>query len=394
MEIERSVLDGSPPIPEDIIFFEIFPRLPVKSLHRFRCASKFCRSLTSHPRFLDAFRSRSRRHYLLSFSSSGHWQCVFYSLNPESCGQSHAKIIDYFKNPRYYTYAKFINGFMCLVRGDKVFVCNGGTNEKFLLPQLWSHSKLERHFVYFCYDPETDKYKVLRTTSVRIDVNGNLIVVAMRYSIFTLGVDKWWRDFDHPELCQLGNSKSVCVNGILFSTNFSTSSNVEDGVIAAYVVGSEDFDIVTYPEGLSPLRYSSCHLIELKGIIAIADVEDFKSCMIRLWIKVKGFGFESWIEHRIEFPSQWETIFNLSCNFSFNTNREGEIIMGSSGMSTPGCWIFCYNMETGKWRRIEIVGPDQRVILGDFFVEEYLQTFNDYNSFERRSKMLYTNILK
>ncbi|KAG8382982.1 hypothetical protein BUALT_Bualt05G0136500 [Buddleja alternifolia] len=251
-----AVFDKSPPLPEEIIFFELFARLPIKSLLRFRCVSKFCRSLTSDPHFLAAHCGLSPPRYLLSFSSSLlSYQHVFHCLNPNNCVKSQSELNEYYRNHRSDSYAKSINGLMCLLRGNKVEIRNLGTKKEFVLPHFHSQFELDKHYVYFCHDPKTDKYKVLIATSERlIGVNRDFNVVSMRYSILTLGVDKAWRGFDQPGLHQLGQSKSICVDGVLYCTNFSTTSEVENGIIATFDVGSENFSAITYPEELPPSR--------------------------------------------------------------------------------------------------------------------------------------------
>ncbi|KAG8382993.1 hypothetical protein BUALT_Bualt05G0137600 [Buddleja alternifolia] len=364
------IFDESPPLPEEIIFFEIFARLPIKSVFQFRCVSKFCRSLTSDRLFIAAQCHRSPPTYLLSYpSSSPLYQHVFHYLNPNNHSQSEI-FIEHFRDLRYDSYAKSINGLMCMLRGKQVIIRNLVTNNQFVLPYFHSHFQLGKHYVYFCYCPKKDKYKVLVATSKR---NRNLNVVSTRYSIFTLGVDEAWRGFDHLGLYQLGQSKSVCVDGVLYCTNFSTTSEVENGIIATFDVGSEDFGVITYPEELSPLRYKLCHLIEVKGVIAIIDIDDLESCVIRMWIRVKSLSSECWIENRVLFPSRWTKIYNVANNFSFTTNRNGEIVLASCGMSTTKCWIFVYNMGKKEWRRIEVLGLQRDVIFGDFLIEDYVE---------------------
>ncbi|KAL0408783.1 UNVERIFIED_CONTAM: F-box protein [Sesamum radiatum] len=359
-----------PPLPEDLIIFEIFSRLPLKSLYRFRCVSKAFRSLTSDPQFLDAFRSRSRRRFLLSFSSSLNWRCVIHSLTPGFRGIHVPDFVNCLANTTYCDYIRCINGLTCFVRGERVVVCNLAKDEELILPPFRHDFDMGRHFFFFCYDPEADRYKVLKPVSTRMHnrMNGHLELLATNYQIFTIGVDPLWRDFDQPGLYQLGKSTSVCINGVLYCTNFSVTHNVEDGVIAVFDVGSEYFGTVAYPDGLPSSRYSLCDLIDAKGSVGIVE---FENCVIRLWIKEKGFVSGSWSEHRIEFPRQWRPILY---NFSFSSNSDGEMILGSFRASTIGCWIFHYNIETGKWRRIEVVGLEKHLVFGEFHVEEYVET--------------------
>ncbi|KAL6203099.1 hypothetical protein ACLB2K_026802 [Fragaria x ananassa] len=54
-------------LPDEVIFFHILPRLPAKSLMRFRCVCKSWSSLTRNPLFITTHRNfnRNERTYLL-----------------------------------------------------------------------------------------------------------------------------------------------------------------------------------------------------------------------------------------------------------------------------------------------------------------------------------------
>ncbi|KAL6577730.1 hypothetical protein OROMI_010058 [Orobanche minor] len=367
-----------PTLPEDIIFYQIFPRLPVKTLHRFRCISTFCRRLTSDRQFLTAVRHLSPATYFLSFSSSLPTKISLYSVSPTQ--GSTAIVAHNIGNPNDHNiYAKVINGFTCLVhQNHQVFVRNFATNEKLALPVFQNPStKLDRLFFYFCHDPSSNRYKVLSTKSIGVYNDPRSSV--MMYPVITLG-DKSWRNSNLKGLYQLGNSKSVCINGSLYFNKFSRSPDYNrDEVIGAFDVKREFFYAVSYPKGLSRSRYNECHLIEVKGALAIIEVEDFMSCDIRLWIKEIGFGSSddgSWKEHRIMFDSRWETLYSMTLNYSFSSNRDSEIVMASTGLKPRyGLWLFVYNMDNREWRRVEIVGVDKSItIVGQLSIEEFVET--------------------
>lgn len=184
--------------------------------------------------------------------------------------------------------------------GPDTVVRHLGTSEEFSLPLIelplpWH----ERRFAYLCHDPVRDRYKILSCSKrFRISFWRNAVDARMRYATFTLGADVAWRDLHRPGLYQLGRLRSVCIDGVLYLTNISTSYPAKGGVIAAYVVGEEYFDVVKYHTKLSPSRYGSCHLVKLKGAVAVVDIDDgFKNCEMRLWVRRGlglGFGFESW----------------------------------------------------------------------------------------------------
>ncbi|KAL3636159.1 hypothetical protein CASFOL_020706 [Castilleja foliolosa] len=365
-----------PTLPDDIIFYHIFPRLPVKSIHRFRCVSTSCRRLTSDRNFLAALRLHSGR-YFLSFSTSMHWQLAPYSVNRS--GAASAVPI----SGNHLTYAKIVNGLMLTVHGGYktlvVSVSNTVTNERFLLPSFPEPSSMDMMHFYFCHEPETDRYKVLRTTAIGAYNDANPTI--MKYSVFTLGAHATWKDYTLLQLYQTGNSRSVCINGTLYCTRFSWNNSVDGhiSVIGAFTVKRKCFYAVKYPDGLPSSRYNHCHLIEMNGALAIADVDrDFDCRAMKVWIKEKGkfrFGEETWTEHRIEFDPRWEAIYGLPLSYSFSTSLDGEIMMGSTRMrSGHGCWIFVYDMERREWRIVEIEGLGDRMILGNFSIDEYVES--------------------
>ncbi|KAL3618823.1 hypothetical protein CASFOL_037346 [Castilleja foliolosa] len=59
-----------PELDNDTIVYEIFPRLPVKSVHHFRCLSKANRGITSDKRFLRKVSLYAPRRQLISIPES------------------------------------------------------------------------------------------------------------------------------------------------------------------------------------------------------------------------------------------------------------------------------------------------------------------------------------
>ncbi|PIN25905.1 hypothetical protein CDL12_01318 [Handroanthus impetiginosus] len=149
--------DDKPSLPEDIIKFEIFSRLPVKSLYQF--GRKWFHSLATHRGFLDAYHHRRRHHYILSFWSL-QWDSIFYSIEPDSGGKARATSIDEATNLHYNTYAKSINGLMCISRNLDVSICQSATNETRSLPRIPSCNRVRQHsqYIYFCYDPNSERF--------------------------------------------------------------------------------------------------------------------------------------------------------------------------------------------------------------------------------------------
>ncbi|KAL3648868.1 hypothetical protein CASFOL_005271 [Castilleja foliolosa] len=366
-----------PSIPDDVIFYEIFPRLPVKSLHRFRCIARSFRVLTSEKRFLDVVRCYGPRRQLISFPRLLPLEIDLYNANfsvwPYGPGFSLATAID---DPfiNRCIYINVINGFMCRANESRnVVIMNNATNEVSLLPNYEPPLRCDGHYVYFVYDPHTDIYKVLRTMTFRTITGATTPL--MRYSIFTLGNEKWVC-FDHPGLLQYGNSRSVCIDGILYLNNFRESCGCY--VMGIYSVQNDSFSTILYPKGLDQSKYDDCHLIELNGSLAIIDIDFVLPDGITLWRKQKGSRLDdgaSWVQQSIKFPRYWITANRLCARYCFSNNLKGEIVMGKTSILTGNnCCLLIYNTDNETWREIKLLGIVNRVLCGDLRVDEYVQT--------------------
>ncbi|KAL3648220.1 hypothetical protein CASFOL_007644 [Castilleja foliolosa] len=371
-------LDGSlSSIPDDVIFYEIFPRLPIKSLHRFRCIARSFRGLTSEHRFLDVVRRYAPRRQLISFPRLLPLEIDLYhagfAVIPYSLGAIPATAIqDPFTNRCIYI--NIINGFMCRANESRnVVIMNNATNEVSVLPNYEPHHRCEQHYVYFVYDYHTDIYKVLRTMTFRTGTSSTTAL--MRYSIFTLRYQRWVC-FDHHGLLLYGDSRSVCIDGILYLNKFREDCGRH--VMGIYSVQSDSFSTMLYPNGLCRSKYDDCHFIELNGSLAIIDIHFVMADGITIWLKKKGSMLDdgsSWVEQTIKFPIDWVKAHRICARYYFSNNLNGEIVMGKTSILTGNdCWILIYNVDNNTWREIKVLGIVNQVICGDLCVLEYFET--------------------
>ncbi|KAL3623046.1 hypothetical protein CASFOL_031862 [Castilleja foliolosa] len=175
---------------------------------------------------------------------------------------------------------------------------NNATNEVQVLPRYEPPSRCEQHYLYFCYDPYTDIYKILRTMAFR--KKPDLTTLSMRYSIFTLG-SHTWTDFDHAVLLQYGKSRGLCTDGILYLNKFRDVGGRH--VMAMFSVQSNTLEVVCYPNGLDESRYDECHPVEVKGSLAIIDINFVREEGISLCLKQEGSDGSSWLKQKIEYPA-------------------------------------------------------------------------------------------
>lgn len=132
-------------LPSDIILFEIFPRLPAKSLMRFRCVCKSWSSLIRHPLFvrihqnLQTARSRHNYHLLLRpWNSSELMLSAQLNLEEMSISTTSSFTISTSRHERFSLLS--INGLVCIYnRHDhyfphKLVIFNLCTQDSITLP--------------------------------------------------------------------------------------------------------------------------------------------------------------------------------------------------------------------------------------------------------------------
>ncbi|KAL3640930.1 hypothetical protein CASFOL_015898 [Castilleja foliolosa] len=369
----KKLRPSMPELDNDTILYEIFPRLPVKSVHRFRCLSKAYRAITSDKTFLRNVSLYAPRRQLISIPQSLSPKIdVYYAKeNVSDDGVRSIRLTSI--DDRFIggcIYITVINGIMCRVNESRnVILMNNATNEVQVLPSYKPPSRCEQHYLYFCYDPDTDIYKILRTMAFR--KKPDLTTIRMRYSIFTLG-SHIWTDFDYVELFQYGKSRSLCIDGILYLNKFCDVGGRH--VIAMFSVQSNTLEAVCYPNGLDESRYDECHPVEVKGSLAIIDINFVREDGISMWLKQQGFDGSSWLKQKIEYPTG-SIGSRISTNYYFTTNLNGDIVIGKTrAMSASLCSILMYNMDHQIWREMKVHGIRDCVVFSDIRFEEYFET--------------------
>ncbi|KAL3618822.1 hypothetical protein CASFOL_037345 [Castilleja foliolosa] len=188
---------------------------------------------------------------------------------------------------------------MCRANESRnVILMNNATNEVQVLPSYKPPSRCEQHYLYFCYDPHSDIYKILRTMAFR--KKSDLSTIGMRYSVFTLG-SHTWTDFDHAVLFRYGKSISLCIDGILYLNKFRDVGFRH--VIAMFSIQSNTLESVCNPNGLDGSRYDECHPVDVKGSLAIIDISFVRADEISMLLKKEGPDGSSWLKQKIEYPT-------------------------------------------------------------------------------------------
>ncbi|XP_019158828.1 PREDICTED: putative F-box protein At1g32420 [Ipomoea nil] len=369
-----------PFLPQEILV-EILSKLPAKSLVRFKCVSKFFSSLlVDHP-FTDLHRNwsltlPSRMSILILYPvlwrepnfPNFNWH---YTINysEENQGNLHlqANRLQYFDdNPNLFRklyLSSSLNGLICFCRfsdrSDEIAIHNLSTRQHIPLPSNchYDGSCKMNAFGLLGFDSGSRRYKVLK--SVEFTTGDS---VSVKHWVFTLGVDKSWREihsspYYHPYNCFNNHfySTSVHIDGVIYSLN----SLNKDGDIVAFDFRTENFRAIPPPPSttmwVGPTKATS-GLVKVDGRLA------FVNNLKRDELNPLRYGMTIWIleeesiawkkQYVIHFPISLEGSFNKT-NLFFASNHVGEIaVLVMLKRSVP--ILLFYNFRKRSWRKFDI----------------------------------------
>ncbi|XP_016459919.1 putative F-box protein At1g32420 [Nicotiana tabacum] len=326
MKKKKIVAIGNLCIPHEMIF-EILKQVPAKSLMRFRCVSKSFCSLISEPLFIEAHQKFSTAQFHVSCSSLTTSKDVIQYLNQSRFSKLHS--------------LASTNGLVCLWNFDgDVAVSNPFTQEHIFLPYQQSS-------ITCCslgFDSTTKKYKVIKAQYLLDDRDSGKV----RYWIYTIGVDKLWREI--PDCANIFPAYSfVYIDGVTYCVNrLSESYN-----IAAFSVKNEKLiRMILSPDGVWASK-SPPNIVEINGQVALVDQSN-SGGKVSLYV-LNGTGeTETWVKHIIALPSE---LINTKYLPLFKTNPKGEIAL-------PLCTVldmFLYDIAKKDWRKVDIHEIYERV---------------------------------
>ncbi|KAG5614126.1 hypothetical protein H5410_013950 [Solanum commersonii] len=333
-------------IPEEIIF-EIFSQLPVKSLIRYRCISKFYNSLVSESDFVNLHHCRSMtrvggRKYLM------HQPEGFYTAELKEDGiGSFTHIEDFHTYSKYYpTYYRSmcVNGLFCAWSDvQHVVICNASTREVRFLPSLneCMHPNSSLYFYSIGFEPEKKKHKICLSIVV------NVLEGYTRNWVFTLDTDKLWRQTKSID-CFMSQQR-ICLNGVIYILSYDCLTSKLK--IVAFDVGAETFRILTCPYSSTSHNYDY-ELIEVKGKLVVLKCKNNWERDIKLWILEK----DDWESHIINIPLPWKNFgiwesLNFMCT---NWDNHEDIIFESNIMKIGVCDYISYDITRKSWREFKV----------------------------------------
>lgn len=163
------------------------------------------------------------------------------------------------------------------------------------------------------FDPTTKKHKAFK------------VVVGCRsiYSIFTIWIDKSWREISCCTNFLPANGNNVCVDGVIYFVN------IWECEVVAFSVGDEKLiRRIPFPLNEWPLRFfeTTPRIVETKGQVALLGHVYFECGTIVLYMLNGIDESETWVKHTIKLPLEFTNISSQSLCCLLTINPKGDIV--------------------------------------------------------------------
>ncbi|MCD7461291.1 hypothetical protein HAX54_045828 [Datura stramonium] len=344
MENEKSKSNSrKSSIPEDIIC-DIFSRLPVKSLMRFKCLSKFYNYLTLDPSFIDIHHNHSISHSHKTKFLACSWDGIYtidHKVEHKEATVLRIEELDGIKYPR----VDYVNGlfFLWSTKMHPLAIYNPATRIVKYLPSLNSiDDEFTMYYYSFGFEPDEKKYKILMS-SVPLDMNS-----PKRQWVLTLGPGESWREIKSAP-CSLFVllRAGVCIEGAIYFVGTHDKT-----CIVAFNVRTENFRIISLWNDVIdvPTRKFNYELVEVKGKLGVVDRTRWKEGKLDLRI-LQNCGTEEWLKQTIVFSEAFCSSLAMDFLGCFlSSTPDGEIVF----IALEQNWIVFYDLKKKSWREIKI----------------------------------------
>ncbi|KAF5447715.1 hypothetical protein F2P56_033245 [Juglans regia] len=343
--------------PSDILF-DIFLRLPIKSLLRFRCVSPFWRNIIDDPCLAYVHRTRfAEESRVLLLDHPKHKPDVTFREDHGGFLKASLSLVTQFATLKAYFFEGCCNGLVCFTKScddSLVFLFNPLRHEVLALqPRPCSSTAqtsdppLRKRKYGLGFDCSKNTYKIVRV----FENQRNSTLCA---EVFTLGrssSSSSWRSAigKGPDHCPLfGRPIFAC--GALHWLSIATSeddhnnNNLEGNKIVSFDISKEEFGLISTPKS-----FLSCHLLDLRGDLAIVDCSSDRQ--IEIWVLKEYAGkIKKWVkEYEIGLKAPIGAVDNTWIEV-IGIWEEGEILVRYVGS------FLSYDPKTDGLRYIHIPG--------------------------------------
>ncbi|KAM7524398.1 hypothetical protein LguiA_014300 [Lonicera macranthoides] len=283
-----------PNLPEDIIDFQVLPRLPVKSLLRFKSVSKRWCSWISDPRF--RFSNARRRLLVGPLMDIKFTQDSYLETIDDDEGVSVKKILQPWgerelplsREPQLFRLLGSCNGFVLVSLGTSIFLWNPATkdSEKVLTHEVLAfRGKGSLYIMHgLSYDSSTEDYKVI------------IGYRSVEFSNLRRG-KCCWKEVGFPYILPRSNTGPVVSGNQHWLVEGRKQWDSFSSIVVYFDAGIEKFVEMPIPNLLSPDKSNNDNIIfgmgELDGCLALAQW-DHVSHLIHVRVMKEYNVQESW----------------------------------------------------------------------------------------------------
>ncbi|CAH8386039.1 unnamed protein product [Eruca vesicaria subsp. sativa] len=359
-------------IPFDLTF-EIFTRLPAKSIIRFQSVSKLWYSIIHSKDFYNSFliHSKTRPRLLFTFENFDSRKRFIFSAPEHDIEQnsSTARHDMTISDLVYYIKSRPVNGLICCTRDSSIAVCNPTTRQILKLPDVTLNGKAMH--ARLGYDPVQDQYKVLCVMMHKVYTNTRNTYEPECF-VFTLGCQQQeWRKIevigDDP---YSGFHDGICINGAIY---FVTKHK-----IARFDVRSEKVEFINAPQEdmfneedtkKVVIYYSSTKITTINTFCwtlvnhqgKLGGIDRWAFRLLRLWLQED----ESWNMMKSNVPTEWVKLFRAKKPNSPGEIHTGEFIWVSDRLDPSKPFnVFYYYIIRESFRSAQVEGIEDRGIQG------------------------------
>ncbi|XP_021759190.1 F-box/kelch-repeat protein At3g23880-like [Chenopodium quinoa] len=346
-----------PTLPDFLILEEILPRLPVKSLIRFKSVSKCWLSSISFPKFAKSHLKFSSSHskFLILTENNREWKNEFFLLdyNENNCNVNEFVQLVFDNGcDDPITFMELVgscHGLVCFyVRKDPkfFFVWNPATrcSRKIMIPV--AHDKAMHYGCEFYYDPSHDEYMIFGSFSAPGDFY-------VHFHVFSLSSGIWKRisNLDkHFQLIVLGNT--LLVDDTIYFCSFINNH------IVGFDLVNEEIKELPSMNWLS--RYYRARLLRLRGCLSLLCYTS--DDLLDVWILNNSRDWNS-----------WQKLFSFNCvNVMYHGFSEtGKCLVHHGGqlkVVDPSC-------ETLQFSREGINLNDDCIVQSKDYIESLVSPF-------------------
>ncbi|PKI53145.1 putative F-box protein At1g20657 [Punica granatum] len=360
------------------MFYEILPRLPLRTLMKFKSVCRQWNStireqLLAHEFLAHHARDQRSPTALISFTERNFNGCLFFSLDLET---GDVRPIHNLNEPPFTraTISETLNGLICFELDDLTYLCNLSTGELASLPAARPcfsvcSSTCMPSFSSLGFDPEKREYKIMRTwASMIMDEFGKIKTC---HKILKLGTGIWNNMESGLIDFQLGGS--VFLNGAI---HYLTLDLFGKKIVIAFDVGQEKFREMSLPNAAASSGDRS-KLVIFKGHLALLGSEHLEDEDSIIVYKLNDYENQLWEEQRIVLPPNWREARENYQTFHVTTVSTGELLLMPKVMWEQ-LFVLLYNPETSSLKRLEILGLPESQLSRPFVIErapiEYIES--------------------